>query len=80
MNVATVMVASVALGIVDDDTIHSSTATGARPRPVARPTNHRDRDGARRAGIADDGDHRAGYGVLLLSGKTDGMVRRPACP
>ena len=58
MNVATVMVASVALGVVDDDTIHfinryrREVAAGAIDR-----RGDRDGDGARGPGVADHGDH-----------------------
>ena len=81
MNIATVMVASVALGIVDDDTIHfisryrREVAAGADTDD-----GDRDRDRARRARVADDGDHqqlrlRRAAAVRV---QADGLVRRPA--
>ncbi len=58
MNVATVMVASVALGIVDDDTIHfiNRYRREAAAAAIDR-RGDRDRDRARRPRVADDGDH-----------------------
>ena len=69
LNVATVMVASVALGIVDDDTIHF---IGRYRREVAAGRGHaggdRAGDDARRPRVADHGDHqRLGYTVLMVS-------------
>ena len=58
MNVATVMVASVALGIVDDDTIHFINRY-RREAAAGKSTDEAiaDCDGARRASVADDGHH-----------------------
>ena len=58
MNIATVMVASVALGVVDDDTIHFINRY-RREVAAGRDDRRSDRDGdrARRARVADDGDH-----------------------
>ena len=81
MNVATVMVASVALGVVDDDTIHfiNRYRREAAAGEVDR-RGDRDRDGARRAGVADDGDHQQlrVRRAAALGVQADGVVRRAA--
>ena len=81
MNIATVMVASVALGVVDDDTIHFINRyrreIGQR-RDDRR--SDRDRDDARGARVADDGDHqqRRVRRAVALGVQADGVVRRVA--
>jgi predicted RND superfamily exporter protein len=69
MNIATVMVASIALGVVDDDTIHfinryrREIAAGASPDDAIQlATTHEGRASLTTAII-----NSAGYGVLLLS-------------
>jgi hypothetical protein len=69
MNIATVMVASVALGVVDDDTIHfinryrRETAAGATTdEAIETATAHEGRASLTTAII-----NSCGYGVLLLS-------------
>jgi hypothetical protein len=69
MNIATVMVASVALGVVDDDTIHfinryrREIASGASTEEgIERATTHEGRASLTTAVV-----NSAGYGVLFLS-------------
>jgi hypothetical protein len=69
MNIATVMVASVALGVVDDDTIHfinryrrEAAAGASTDEAIATATAHEGRASLTTAII-----NSAGYAVLLLS-------------
>ena len=82
LNVATVMVASVALGIVDDDTIHfigrfrRETAAGrGTGAAIELATMHEGRASLTTAII-----NSLGYGIMVVSAEADGLVRRPPRP